>query len=132
MAENTSVASCCNGSSVAEVPATEKTFKPRVDIVETDAELLLYADLPGALPYDIDLNYEQGELTLRAKVKPRSSTGRELFSEYEVGDFYRAFKVSDLIDSSKIDAEFKNGVLQVRLPKQQAAQPQRVPIRVQA
>jgi HSP20 family molecular chaperone IbpA len=129
MAENTS---CCTGSSVAEVPPTEKTFKPRVDIVETDAELLLYADLPGALPYDIDLNFEQGELTLRAKVKPRSTKDRDVFSEYEVGDFYRAFQVSELIDSSKIDAEFKNGVLTVHLPKQQAAQPQRVPIRVQA
>ena len=131
MKENTpTVVQSCNGNSVADVAPASRTFAPRVDIVETDGALFLYADLPGALPYDIDLNFEHGELTLRGKVKPRETSGRQVFSEYDVGDFQRVFQLHESIDASKIDAEFKNGVLTVRLPKQEAAQPKRLPIRV--
>jgi HSP20 family protein len=120
-----------------EHPRAEDTrngqfFTPRVDIVETDKELFIYADMPGALPHDIDLRYEQGELTLRGKVKPREPRGTLIFGEYDVGDFYRVFQVHESIDAAKIAAEFKNGVLVVHLPKQQALQPKQVPIKVQA
>jgi HSP20 family protein len=119
-----------------ETPATEAapslTFTPRVDIFETDAAYFVYADLPGALPQDIDLRYEQGELFLRAKVAPKPAGGRAVFAEYDVGDFSRVFQVHESIDSAAIDANFKNGVLTVRLPKVEAAKPKQVPINVQA
>jgi HSP20 family molecular chaperone IbpA len=63
-------------------------------------------------------------------VQPRQSTGRVLFGEYEVGDFQRVFQVPDTIDAGKIDAEFKNGVLVIRLPKQELAKPKQVQVRV--
>jgi HSP20 family protein len=117
-------------------PATEAapslTFTPRVDIFETDTAYFVYADLPGALPHDIDLRYEQGELFLRGKVAPRTGNGRTVFAEYEVGDFSRVFQVHESIDSAGIDAAFKNGVLTVRLPKAEAAKPKQVPINVKA
>jgi len=106
-------------------------FTPRVDIVETDTELLLYADMPGVQPGDIDLHYEKGELILRGKVAPPASKGHLIFGEYEVGDFYRVFQVHESIDANKIEAEFKNGVLTVHLPKQEAVKPKQVAIRVQ-
>jgi len=125
-----------NGNGIAN-PRAEDTrntsyFTPRVDIVETDKELLLYADMPGALPHDIDLRYEQGELTLRGKVQPRETVGNLVFGEYDVGDFYRVFAVHETIDPAKIEAEFKNGVLTVHLPKQEAVKPKQVPIKLQA
>jgi HSP20 family protein len=55
-----------------------------------------------------------------------------LFGEFEVGDFQRVFQIPDTIDAGKIDAEFKNGVLIVTLPKQEAAKPKQVPIKVHA
>jgi HSP20 family molecular chaperone IbpA len=112
--------------------AANLTFTPRVDIFETDAAYLVYADLPGALPQDIDLRYEQGELFLRGKVAPRPEHGRAVFAEYAVGDFSRVFQVHESIDSAGIDAAFKNGVLTVRLPKAEAAKPKQVPINVKA
>ena len=123
-----------NGNTNPRVEGTRNTsyFTPRVDIIETEKELLLYADMPGALPHDIDLRYEKGELTLRGKVQPSEPHGNLVFGEYEVGDFYRVFQVHETIDPGKIDAEFKNGVLIVHLPKQEAAKPKQVPIRVQA
>jgi len=107
-------------------------YTPRVDIVETDTELFLYADMPGVRPDGIDLRYEQGELHLRGKVQPSDAKGNLVFGEYGVGDFYRVFQVHESIDASKIDAECKNGVLKVHLPKQEAVKPKQVPIRVQA
>jgi HSP20 family protein len=104
-------------------------FTPRVDIVETETELLLYADMPGVRPDDIDLRYENGELIVRGKVQRPEGRGNVVFAEYEVGDFYRVFKVHETIDASKIDAEYKNGVLVVHLPKQEAAKPKQVAVR---
>jgi HSP20 family molecular chaperone IbpA len=105
-------------------------FTPLVDIYENDKELILYADLPGARPADVDLRYEQGELVLHAKVPPRhQETARGfLVNEYEVGDFYRAFSIHESIDAGKISAEFKNGVLVVHLPKMAEAQPRQIAV----
>ena len=131
MTENTLVqnnAECC----APEATRNAAFFAPRVDILETDTELLLYADVPGARPDGIDLHYERGELILRGKVQPREDRGTRIFAEYDVGDFHRVFQVQETIDASKIEAEFKNGVLIVHLPKQEAVKPKQVPIRVNA
>jgi len=104
---------------------------PRVDIVETEGELLLFADMPGVKPDGIDLRYERGELILRGKVEKPEVKGNLIFGEYDVGDFYRVFQVHETIDASKIDAEFKAGVLTVHLPKQEKAKPKQVAIRTQ-
>jgi HSP20 family molecular chaperone IbpA len=115
----------------AEATRNGQFVTPRVDILETETELLLYADMPGVMPDDVDLRYEQGELILRGKVQPRESQANLIFSEFETADFYRMFQVQESIDASKIEAEFRNGVLTVHLPKQEAAKPKQVPIRVQ-
>jgi len=131
MSENTAV-QCCNGSAAAECAPARQSFAPRVDIIENETGVLLYADLPGVWPEDVDLRFEQGELTLVGKVQPREAPGRILFGEYEIGDFQRVFQVPDTIDAGKIEAEFKNGVLIVKLPKQEVAKPKQVPIKVQS
>src|SRR5260370_28821438 len=97
----------------SEHPRAEDTrngqfYTPRVDIIETDKELLIYADMPGALPHDIDLRYEQGELTVRGKVQPSEARGNLVFGEYEVRDFHRVFLVHDTIDAAQIDADYNN------------------------
>jgi HSP20 family protein len=104
-------------------------FTPRVDIVETDHELTLYADLPGVRPEEVDLRYEQGELTLHGRCLPRQPERGALLSEYDVGDFYRAFQIHESIDASKIGAEFKNGVLTIHLPKVEQAKPRQIAVK---
>jgi HSP20 family protein len=106
-------------------------FTPRVDIVETDKELVVYADLPGVRPEDVDLRYERGELLLHGKVRPRSYGRLVLANEYDVGDFYRAFTIHENLDPSKIEAECKNGVLTVHLPKMEAARPRQIAVKSQ-
>jgi HSP20 family protein len=104
-------------------------FTPRVDIVETDAELTLFAEVPGVSPEDVDLRYEKGELVLHGRVKPRESRHAALLQEYEEGDFYRAFTIHESIDASRISAECKNGVLTVHLPKVEAVRPRQIKVR---
>jgi HSP20 family protein len=118
----------------AEVARPEATrggvhFTPRVDIFETDSELTLYAEVPGVRPEDVDLHYEKGELLLHGRVRPRNRPQSVLLEEYEEGDFYRAFTIHESIDSTRIAAECKNGVLTVHLPKVEAARPRQIPVR---
>jgi HSP20 family molecular chaperone IbpA len=104
-------------------------FTPRVDIYETDKELVLYADVPGVRPDDVDLRYERGELLLHGRVRPQSHSGHVLVEEYAEGDFYRVFQIHESIDSARIEAECKNGVLTVHLPKAASEQPRKVNVR---
>jgi HSP20 family protein len=133
MAETTNV----TAKDRAEAARPEATrggvyFTPRVDIYETEKELTLYAEVPGVRPDDVNLHYEQGELVLHGKVRPRpQGRGTPLLEEYEEGDFYRAFTIHESIDSTRIEAEVKNGVLVVHLPKVEAARPRQIKVRGQ-
>jgi HSP20 family protein len=130
MAENTALAQ----KSRAEQTASESTrggiyFTPRVDIYETDKELTLYADLPGVHPENVELRYERGQLFLHGRLQPRQQQANYLLQEYDVGDYYRVFDIHESIDAGKIEAEFKNGVLIVHLPKVEAARPRQITVR---
>jgi len=116
MAEKTKQ-SVSNGNS-AEPIRNGRTLTPRVDIFETDRELLMYADLPGVAPGDVDLRYEDGELVLQGKVSG-APVAQAVAREFEPGNFYRVFRVHDTIDAGKIEAELKCGVLTVHLPKEE-------------
>lgn len=117
--------------SVAESTRNGKYFMPRVDIYEKETELLLYADLPGVKPDDVDLRYEHGELVLKGKVSRRPHQGNIVLAEYEEGDFYRVFQIHETIDSTRIAGELKNGVLVVHLPKAEKAKPRQVTIKAE-
>jgi HSP20 family protein len=104
------------------------TYTPRVDILETEEELLLFADLPGVKEGDVDIRFESGELTLHARRAPAKRSGALLW-ENEVGDFFRAFRISEQIDAGKIWAELKTGVLTLHLPKVEAAKPRKITVR---
>ena len=121
-----------NGSQpkTSEPTRAAHTVAPRVDIFENDHELTLYADLPGVAPDGVDLRYERGELTLHGTVTPRAGVGQLLLGEYSSADFHRVFQVHETIDASKIEAEHRDGVLTVHLPKQEAAKPKQVTVKV--
>jgi len=104
-------------------------FTPRVDILETDKELTLFAEMPGVRPEDVNLRYENGELVLHGKVQPRPAGKPMLLHEYEDGDFYRVFRIDESVDATKIEAEARNGVLTVHLPKVEAVRPRQINVK---
>jgi HSP20 family protein len=106
-------------------------YTPRVDILENDTELTVYADMAGVRPENVDIRYENGELTLYGCPCARPQSANYLMCEYGVGDFYRSFTVPTVIDADKITAEHKNGVLTLHLPKMEAAKPRRITVQGQ-
>jgi HSP20 family protein len=104
-------------------------FTPRVDILENQEELLMFADLPGVRTEDLDLRYENGELVIHGRCKPRQQEGSHLAQEFGVGDFYRAFSIGEAIDAQSIRAELKRGVLTVHLPKSEEVKPRRIAVK---
>lgn len=116
--------------SETERTRTGDVYRPLVDILEDKDELILVADLPGARSDSIDINFEDGELTIQGRVEPRYNPDRQLLlAEYGLGDFYRTFRVSEQIDSSRIHATYADGVLTVHLPKVEAAKPRKIEVR---
>lgn len=117
----------------AEVTAPEATrggtyYTPRVDIYESADEVVLQCDMPGVKAEDVDVRFEKGELSLYGKVQPRQAPVEYLAEEYGVGDFYRSFAIAPEIDSDKISAEYRDGVLTVHLPKQERVKPKRITV----
>jgi HSP20 family protein len=106
------------------------TYSPNVDILENKDELLLLADMPGCELDDVDIQFEQGMLTVRGRVRDRRPDGaRLLVQEYGIGDFHRSFRVSEAIDAAKIHAELEHGVLMVHLPKVEAVKPRQIQVK---
>lgn len=113
----------------ASAPA-EMVYRPQVDVWETPTELVLVADVPGAASDSVELDYDDGLLSVRAKIKPRrDENAGYLLREYGLGDFYRTFKVSEQIDVERIQAECAAGVLTIHLPKTEAAKPRKIEVR---
>jgi HSP20 family protein len=102
-------------------------FRPRVDIYETEKELTLVADLPGVKADDLDIDLREDTLTILGKVE-HEEVGRYLIKEYNVGSFYRQFAMSEVIDQEKIAANMKDGVLTLKLPKVEKAQPRKITV----
>jgi len=101
-------------------------FEPRVDIAEAGDVMLLHVDLPGVKPEDVDVRFENRELQIRGKVTPAAARQHFLLKEYGVGDYYRAFSVTEDVDAEEIRADLSGGVLTVHLPKAEALKQRRI------
>jgi HSP20 family protein len=108
-----------------ETPADEmertrsrRSFVPRADIYETESEIIVIADIPGANEKTVDITLEKNVLSITAYIEPAIPNGFEVaYAEYEEGDYQRSFRLSDEIDRDKIEATVSEGVLHLRLPK---------------
>jgi HSP20 family protein len=106
------------------------SFLPAADIYEDTEAYRVWLDMPGVDPKEIDINFEQGTLSVWGKVPPRhTERAKILSSEYGVGDFRRTFNLTDSIDAGGIRAEYDDGVLYLMLPKVEAARPKKIAVR---
>src|ERR1700720_84233 len=90
--------------------AQERHIPPPVDIYEAPGELVLMADLPGVSRENLQVHVDDGTLTLQAKAE-QTVPGEPIYREFELSGFFRQFELSDEIDTEKIQAEMKHGVL---------------------
>ena len=104
------------------------TLSPRIDILETEQELLLYAELPGVKQENLDIRFDNGELTIHAR-RSFAGAGRYLFQEVDASDYFRSFRIGEKIDGDRIWAELQRGLLTLHLPKLEAAKPRKITIK---
>ena len=105
-------------------------YVPNVNIYELEDSLKLWADMPGVKEKDLDVTLNNGVLTIVGKVATDMYAGlRPMYTEYNVGNYYREFAVNESIDESKIKATLRNGVLELELPKKEQAKPKRIEVR---
>ena len=102
---------------------------PRVDVLEDDKGITLLADLPGVAKDQLDLKVDGDTLLIEGEVTPLTPEGLEpVYAELRVPRYRRSFVLSRELDPSHIEANLKDGVLALRIPKQEHAQPRRIQI----
>ncbi len=119
----------------AEQGAGERThdrpmFVPRVDIYETETGLVVAADLPGVKPSGLEVTLEKRVLSIYGRVDEEAPEGYSpVYREYEVGDFERQFTLSGDFDVNGIEAEMKDGVLHLAIPRAPEPAAKRIEVR---
>jgi HSP20 family protein len=114
-------------------PPAARPWAPSVDILETENELVLKADLPDVEMKDVHIEIEQGTLTIKGERKfdrKDDKTAGYHRIERSYGEFMRCFAVPDSVDAERVKAEYKAGVLTVTLPKKEAAKPRSIKVEV--
>ena len=105
-------------------------FVPRVDIYETETGLVVAADLPGVKPGGLEVTLEKRVLSIYGRVDEEAPEGYSpVYREYEVGDFERQFTLSGDFDVNGIEAEMKDGVLHLAIPRAPEPAAKRIEVR---
>jgi len=108
------------------------SWAPAVDIFEQDGNIVLKAELPGVDSKDVDVRVENSVLTLRGERKLDNEVKKESYHRVEraYGSFSRSFTLPSVVDTEKIKADYRDGVLRVNLPKREEAKPKQISISV--
>jgi len=107
-------------------------WAPSVNVLETDSEFLIEAELPGIDKKDLRISVEKGLLTISGhRMHEREEKGKRYHRvERAYGNFLRSFRLPDTVDDQKLAAELKNGILTIHLPKSEKAMPKSIEVTV--
>lgn len=103
-------------------------FTPAVDIYETSQDLVLLVDMPGVSSENVDIDLSNNVLSIVGKLSLTADDSRELLTEYCAGNYFRSFRITDVVDQTRISAAISDGVLKLTLPKAEKAVPRKIPI----
>jgi HSP20 family protein len=108
------------------------TWAPAVDIFETDAEIVVRAEVPGVARDQVHVEVDDGVLSLRGERKFEREVREENYHRVErvYGAFHRSFTLPDSVDPDKVRAGLKDGILEVRLGKREQAKPRQIQVKV--
>ena len=114
-----------------ERPEEVQALLPQVDVYENKDGILLVADLPGVSKDKLELRVDNDTLLIEADIVQDTPENMEAaYAEVRLSRYRRAFSLSSELDSSKIDAQLRDGVLNLRIPKHPHAQPRRIEVKV--
>jgi HSP20 family protein len=108
------------------------TWAPRVDIYGTEDSYIVSADLPGLKKEEIGIGVKDNTLTIRGEKKFEEKSDKDNYVRLErkYGKFVRSFRLSDKVDKGKIKANYKDGVLEINIPKRQEAATKQIKVEV--
>jgi HSP20 family molecular chaperone IbpA len=108
---------------------TQRAVLPTIDVFEDASGITLLADMPGVPKEQLELKVEGEALLIEGGVQPRTPDGLEaIYAEVRAPRYRRNFTLSRELDTSRIEANLKDGVLRLRIPKQAHAQPRRIAV----
>ncbi|MBU2644604.1 Hsp20/alpha crystallin family protein [bacterium] len=107
-------------------------WAPRVDVIENEKEYIIKAEIPDVKKEDVKVTVESGNLTIKGERKQEKEEKNKKFHRVErhFGSFTRSFKLPDNVDDTKIDATFKDGMLNLKIPKAEKSKPKEVEISI--
>ena len=110
----------------------ERSWTPSVDVAEDDKSYFVHVEIPGVSKQDVQVKIEDNQLVISGERKTEKEHKERKFSriERQFGSFIRSFTLPDDVKASEVNAEFKDGVLSVLIPKTEAAQPRLVDIKI--
>ena len=115
------------GESAEELQA----LLPRVDVFENKDGILLLADMPGVSKDKLELRVENDTLLIEGEIAPDTPENMEaVYAEVRLSRYRRAFSLSSELDTSRIDAQLRDGVLNLRIPRHAHAQPRKIEVKV--
>ena len=128
MSDNKNV-STTTSTAAAPEQDQQHAVLPAVDVFEDAAGITLLADMPGVPKEQLELKVEDDALLIEGGVQPRTPEGLEaIFAELRAPCYRRTFTLSRELDTTRMEANLKNGVLTLRIPKQAHAQPRRIAV----
>ncbi|OGA34597.1 MAG: heat-shock protein [Betaproteobacteria bacterium RIFCSPLOWO2_12_61_14] len=108
-----------------------QTLLPRVDVFENKDGILLLADMPGVPKDKLELRVENDTLLIEGEIAPDTPENMEaVYAEVRLSRYRRAFSLSSELDTSRIDAQLRDGVLNLRIPRHAHAQPRKIEVKV--
>ena len=122
-------ASLASTSTSTNARVEQRSFvKPPCDVYENADEFLLVVDVPGVTKEGLSIQMEQGEVTIEARRQEPAVQGKLLSTEYVPSDYQRRFALPADVEQEQVQAELRDGVLRIRLPKSESAKPRLIPI----
>lgn len=113
-------------------PQNKRQRVPAIDILESEHEYTIKVDMPGLKEENIDVQYHHGELTIDGRVETsHSEESKERqwrFRQFESVDYHHAFRIGESVDTNRIVAKYRDGVLTVHLPKSEAVKPKKIEV----
>jgi HSP20 family protein len=136
--QETSQATSTRQESSREQPTREEpsrrdqpSMTPRVDVLEDDTGITLLADMPGVAKDALEIKVEGESLSIEGAITAATPQAMEAsYAEVRVPRYRRSFTLSRELDTTRIEAQLKDGVLKLRIPKQEQAQPRRISVKV--
>ena len=123
--------SVLDGFAAPKLYSQNTQWVPNIDIAENEKEFLVRAEVPGIDKKDIDITLSEGLLTIRGEKKCENEEESENFHRIEshYGSFTRSFRMPSEVENTKIEANYKDGVLNITLPKAEAAAPKKIEVK---